>query len=76
MKKIAPIHYKKLVKVFELAGFIKVREKGDHMVFVKDGILRPIIIPKYNEIPIFIIKTNLNTAHIDRILYFELLKKA
>lgn len=73
--KISPIHYRKLAKIFQLTGFKKVREKGDHMVFVKKGIARPVVIPKYNQIPVFVIKNNLRTGQIEREQYLTLLKK-
>ena len=43
------------------------------MVFVKGGVLRPVVIPKYAAVPVFIIKNNLRTAGISRERYFELL---
>ena len=45
MPKLSPVHYKKLVKVFESAGFKQVKEEGDHLIFTKAGILRPVVIP-------------------------------
>lgn len=75
MAKITPIHYRKLAKVFELAGFQKMREKGDHMIYTKTDVIRPIVIPKYSQIPIFVIKNNLRTGQISREEYFNLLKK-
>jgi hypothetical protein len=45
------------------------------MVFTKPGITRPVVIPKYNSVPIFIIKNNLRTAGMSRERYFELLNK-
>lgn len=75
MRSIKPINYKRLVKVFERIGFICVREKGDHMVFVKPGIARPVIIPKYHSVPVFIIKNNMRVAGISREKYFKLLEK-
>ena len=41
----------------------------------KEGAKRRIVIPKYRDIPIFIIENNLKTAGISRKRYFELLKK-
>lgn len=51
------------------------KKGGDHLVYQKEGILRPIIIPKYKQIPEFIILKNLKTAGISREEYFELLKE-
>ena len=32
------------------------------MVFTKPGVVRPVVIPKYSSVPVFIIKNNLRTA--------------
>jgi predicted RNA binding protein YcfA (HicA-like mRNA interferase family) len=73
MPKLSAISYKALVRVFEAEGFRCVREEGDHMVFVKPGVIRPVVIPRYPAVPVFIIKNNLRTAGISRDRYFELL---
>ena len=75
MSKITPIHYKRLVRVFETEGFHHANTTGDHLVYTKSGVSRPIVIPKYREIPIFIIKNNLRSAGITRETYLKLLKK-
>lgn len=74
MPRISPVHYKKLVRVFEQSGFVFDRQEGDHLVYVKIGIKRPIVIPMYKEVPIFIIKNNLRSAEITRDEYLRLLK--
>ena len=73
MPRLRPISYKQLVKVFEADGFRCVRIEGDHMVFTKASVLRPVVIPKYAAVPVFIIKNNLRTAGMSRNRYFELL---
>ncbi len=73
MPRLVPISYKKLVKIFELSGFVFDRQEGDHLVYVKKGVVRPVVIPMYAEVPIFIIKNNLGTAGISRDDYFKLL---
>lgn len=75
MSRIAPIHYRKLVKVFEATGFTFVRQKGDHLIYTKKGIKRPVIIPMYKSIPVFIILNNLRVAGLSREEYLKLLKK-
>lgn len=74
MQRIVPVHYKKLVRVFELYGFVFDRQEGDHLIYVKEGILRPVVIPTYKQVPVFIIKNNLRSASISREEYFQLLK--
>ena len=75
MPKITAIHYQKLLRVFQKLGFVLQREKGDHLVLIKKGIPRPVIIPKYSEIPVFIIKNNLRTTKVSREEYLKILKK-
>jgi predicted RNA binding protein YcfA (HicA-like mRNA interferase family) len=75
MPKLSPISYKKLVKVFEAEGFLCVRTEGDHMILTKRGAIRPVVVPMYAAVPVFVIKNNLRTAGISRERYFELLSK-
>lgn len=75
MPRLTPINYRKLVKVFEKKGFVYIRTKGDHFVYQKEGLLRPVIIPKYKEVPEFIILKNLKTAGISREEYLQLLQE-
>ena len=74
MPKISVIHYKKLVKFFEDNNFVFDRQNGDHLAFIKDGVKRPIIIPTYKNVPVFIIKENLKTAGINREDYLKYFK--
>jgi predicted RNA binding protein YcfA (HicA-like mRNA interferase family) len=67
-----PIHYRKLVRVLELERFCFVRERGDHMIFTKTGIQRPIAVPRYDALPVFISKNVLRTAQTSRERYLEL----
>lgn len=59
--------------MFERAGFRLVRQEGDHRVYVKEGCLRPVVIPAWKEVPVFIIKNNLRSAGMTRERYLELL---
>jgi predicted RNA binding protein YcfA (HicA-like mRNA interferase family) len=75
MPRITPIPAWRLKRVFEKAGFQCVRTEGDRYVYTKKGIIRPIIIPDWPEVPVFIIKNNLRSAGINREEYFSLLDK-
>ena len=70
--RIIPVHWKKLQCIFEKAGFTKEREVGSHMSFVKRGVTRPVVIPKYNSIDVEIIKSNMRTAKMSREEYFRI----
>ena len=76
MPRISSVPYQRLCRVFELAGFTLVRQEGDHRVYTKPGIPRPIVIPCYRAVPVFIILNNLRTAGISREAYFSFLEKA
>jgi predicted RNA binding protein YcfA (HicA-like mRNA interferase family) len=73
-RKITPIPYQTLVKVFEADGFIVKRQKGDHLILTKPGIRRPVVIKTSpHQTPVIHILTNLRTAGVSRQRYFELL---
>lgn len=73
--KIRPTDYKIQAKIFEKAGCIYVRTKGDHLIYHYPGAVRPVVIPKYKEVPIFIIKNNIRVVGMSREKYVELLLK-
>ena len=75
MPRITPIHWRKLLKVLELEGAVIIGQAGDHIELKKAGAARRLVVPKYRDIPPFIIKNNLETARITRKRYFELLKR-
>ena len=75
MPRLTPIHWRKLTCIFEKAGFVKDREEGDHICYVKSGVARPVVIPKYHEIDLDIIKSNMRTANMTREEYFNYLRK-
>ena len=75
MPKINPIPATKLRKLFEKAGFMCVRVEGDHFIYTKKRVARPVVIPNWKEIPVFIIKNNLRTAGMSRDEYFAFLEE-
>jgi predicted RNA binding protein YcfA (HicA-like mRNA interferase family) len=75
MPRLTPQSWKILEAVFLRDGFTFVRQASSHRVYEKPGILRPLIIPVYDEIDIEIIRGLLRTAGLSRERYFSLLKK-
>jgi len=73
MPKIVPVDWRTLEKIFLRAGFQFKRQEGSHRAYVKAGVVRPVIIPTYAEVPVFIIRNNLKTAGLSRDDYFKLL---
>jgi predicted RNA binding protein YcfA (HicA-like mRNA interferase family) len=74
--RITPVPGRRLRRVFELAGFSCVRIEGDHFLLTRPGLARPLVIPDYDEVPVFIIRNNLRTAGLSREEYFRLLAQA
>lgn len=74
MMKIKPTNWQTQVKIFEKYGCIFVRQKGDHLVFHHKNARRAVVIPKYEEIPVTIIKNNMRTVGMTRDEYIFILK--
>jgi len=74
MPRLTPQNYRVLIKIFERTGFIVKRTRGSHVIMNKPGVDRPIVIPKYDEVDVDIIKANLRTAQLSREEYFKLLE--
>ncbi len=75
MPKFAPVDWKTLECVVLKAGFRFARHEGSHRSYVKDGVARPVVIPTYREVPVFVIRNNLKTAGLSRDDYFRLLEE-
>ena len=58
--KIKPTHYHVQCKIFEMAGCVYARTKGDHLIYHYPGAVRPVVIPKYKEVPTFVITDLVN----------------
>jgi predicted RNA binding protein YcfA (HicA-like mRNA interferase family) len=75
MPKLAPVDWQTLERIFIRTGFRFGRQEGSHRSYIKDGVARPVVIPTYREVPVFIIRNNLKTAGLSRDEYFELLQQ-
>ena len=56
MPAIKPVPYQTLAKIFESEGFTLHRQRGDHPIYSKPEVKRPLVIPMYSAVPVFIIK--------------------
>ncbi|HMG75137.1 MAG TPA: type II toxin-antitoxin system HicA family toxin [Pyrinomonadaceae bacterium] len=68
MRRLSPVSHRILVCIFEREGFVCVREEGDHLIFTRPGVIRPVVIPKYKSVPVFI--NNMRSAGMPRERYF------
>jgi predicted RNA binding protein YcfA (HicA-like mRNA interferase family) len=57
----------RLFEKFLLAhGCVFKRMKGDHRVYTKPGLKRPVIVPQYDPLPPFIILNNLRVVGVTK----------
>ena len=73
MPAIEPVPYRTLAKIFESEGFTLHHQRGDHPIDSKPEVKRPLVIPMYSAVPVFIVKNLLRTAGMARERYFSLL---
>ena len=73
MPRFTPVDWQTLERIFLASGFQFARQEGSHRSYVKNGVSRPVVIPTYRDVPVFIIRNNLKTAGISRDDYFRLL---
>ena len=53
---------------------LQTETQGDHLVYSYPGAMRPVVIPKYEEVPAFIIKNNMKVIGMTRDQYFQFLE--
>jgi predicted RNA binding protein YcfA (HicA-like mRNA interferase family) len=75
MAHITPISWKEFEKFLFYIGCIFKREKGDHRIYWREGLNRPIVIPQEKELPVFIIRNNLRILNITPEEYIEILNR-
>lgn len=75
MPRIVSISWKKFEKFLFFVGCDFMREKGDHRIYNRPGLLRPIIVPRKNNLPVFIILNNLRVLGISPAEYVEILER-
>jgi predicted RNA binding protein YcfA (HicA-like mRNA interferase family) len=71
--RIRPTHYRILAKLFEKAGCEYVRTRGDHLIYRFPGAIRPVVIPMYDEVPVFVILNNMRVIGMSTESYHQLL---
>jgi len=72
---IKPTPYQIQVKIFEKYGCMYSRTKRDHLIYHCPGAIRPVVIPKYKEIPVFIIQNNMRIVGMTREQYKSLFEE-
>lgn len=72
MSKLSPTDWRTQVKIFEKFGCLYVRQKGTHLIYHHPDAKCAVVIPRYDEIPVTIIRNNMRTVGMSREQYFRL----
>lgn len=75
MPRLEPIHYGKFCKFLEYVGCAFKRQKGSHLIYVRDDLIRPIVVPAKKNLSRTVILSNLKTLGIDREKYLRILSE-
>lgn len=73
MPHLTPVSWKKFEKFLIEVGCRLERERGDHRIYWRSGLSRPIVIPKDSALPIFVIRNNIRVLNISPDEYLEIL---
>ena len=73
MPKLAPIHWKKSDSFRRYVGCEFTREKGDHRIYWRDDLSRPVVVPRDTELPVYVIRNNLRVLGISPKKYNRML---
>jgi len=75
MPGLVPTDWKRFEKFLSFVGCTLLREKGDHRIWGRTGLIRPVVLPKTSKIPIFVIRNNLRVLGISVAEYLDIMGK-
>ena len=75
MNRMVSISWQEFEEFLLFVGCEFKREKGDHRIYWREGLRRPIVIPREKNLPTFIIRNNLRTLGMSREEYLEIMRK-
>ena len=75
MPQLTPVKRRRFEKFLKFVGCHLKRTKGDHLIYDRVGLNRPIVITVDKEVPVFIIRNNLRTLKLSPDEFLEILGK-
>ena len=75
MPKLTPIKRRKFEVFLRFIGCKLKRIKGDHFIYSRSGLKRPVIITADSDVPVFIIRNNLRTLGMSVEEYLNIIKQ-
>lgn len=73
--RITPTDWQTQVRVFESYGCTFKRRTGSHLIYRCPDARRAVVIPRYKEVSVSIIRNNMETAGMSEEEYFKLLNR-
>jgi predicted RNA binding protein YcfA (HicA-like mRNA interferase family) len=73
MPKITPVKWQKFEKFLIYLGCTFEREKGDHRIWWRSDLSRPVVLQKVKDLPVFIIRNNLRVLGVSQDEYLKIL---
>ena len=75
MARLNPVKRKKFEMFLKFVGCHLKRIKGDHFIFDRPGLERPVVFTADSEVPVFIIRNNLRTLGISVEEYLNIMEQ-
>ncbi|MCX6789776.1 MAG: type II toxin-antitoxin system HicA family toxin [Candidatus Gribaldobacteria bacterium] len=75
MAHLTPISWKKFEKFLFFIGCELNRTKGDHRIYWRGDLQRPVVVPMEKDLPVFVIRNNLRVLGMNLEEYLEILKR-
>lgn len=72
---LTPVKRSKFEKFLTFIGCKYKRSAGDHFIYDREDLKRPVVITADREVPIFIIRNNLRTLNMTVEEFLEILKE-
>ena len=73
MPRLTQIKRKKFEAFLEYMGCVYDRQEGDHKIYKRSDLKRPVVIPVHKEIPAFLVRNNLRTPGISTERFLSIL---
>ena len=74
MPRLTPLPWRTVVAAFLMLGFRETGQRGSHIKLERPGSPRPLIVPRYDEIPVFILSGLIRTAETSRDEFLKLIQ--
>jgi len=75
MFRLTSLHWKKFEKFVLYIGCHFERQSGDHRIYWRSDLKRPVVFPADKEVPVFIIRNNLRTLGMNIKEYLNIMER-